>query len=179
MKASNATKKIINHLESLTKEELISLILQFAPQSFFDAINSQFASQRQAKAIFKKVVQEINAILSDEILLYSPSKFENKLLDQLEKLRGLWSKLPSEIGGLILKIMRDVEQAFEDGYLYIEKYGEEDDYFESEKINDYIFRFVSTLPNDIKPSYVEEMEEVLEGYGYSTFFSVAERLPKS
>ena len=179
MKASNAIEKVENHLESLTKEELISLILQFAPQIFFDAINSQLASQKEAKAIFKRVAKEIDAILSDERLLYDPSKFENRLIEQLEKLRGLWIKLPSEIGGLVIKIMRDVEQAFEDGYLYIEKYGEEDDYFESEKINDYIFRFVSTLPNDMKPSYIEELEEVLEGCGYSTFLSVGERLLKA
>lgn len=179
MKASNTTEKIKNYLESLAKEELISLILKFAPQNFFDAINSQFASPKEAKAIFKKVVKEINTIFSDEKLLYNPGKFENRLLEQLEKLRGLWSKLPSEIGGLILKIMRDVEQAFEDGYLYIEKYGEEDDYFESENINDYIFHFVNALPSEIKPSYIEELEEVLENCGYSTFLSISKRLSNS
>ena len=179
MQASNSTEKIKNYLESLTKEELVSLILKFAPQNFFDAINAQFASQHEAKAIFKRVVKAIDKILSDEELLYNPSEFENKLLEQLEKLRGLWGKLPSEIGGLILRVMRDIEQAFEDGYLYIENYSKEDDYFESEIVNDYIFRFVSNLPSDIKPSYVEELREVLENFGYSTFLSIEKKLPAS
>ena len=103
MKKSNSIEKIENCLGSLTKEELISLILKLASQPFFDAINAQFASQSQAKAIFRKVAKAVNTILSDERLLYDPSKFTEELLEQLEKLRGLWDKLPSEIGGLLLK----------------------------------------------------------------------------
>lgn len=179
MQPSNSTEKIEKYLGSLTKEELISLILKLAPQAFFDAINAQFASQNEAKAIFKKVAKAVNAILSDERLLYEPSKFTEKLLEQLEKLRGLWDKLPSEIGGLLLKLIQAVEQAFENGYLYIERYDREDDYFESEVINDYIFRFTSSLPSEIKSDYIEELKAVLEGAHYSTFLSLAGRLPVS
>ena len=179
MKTSNSTEKIENYLGSLTKEELISLILKLAPQTFFDAINAQFASQGQAKTIFRKVAKAVSTILSDERLLYEPSKFTEELLEQLEKLRGLWDRLPSEIGDLILKIIRDIEQAFEDGYLYLERYDTGDDYFESEVFNDYVFRFVNSLPSGMKPGYVEELKTVLEDFGYSTFLSLAERLPAS
>ncbi len=179
MKHPRATKKIETYLASLTKEELISLILKLAPQTFFDAINAQFASQSEAKAIFKKAAKAIDAILSDERLLYAPSKFEEKLLEQLEKLRGLWDKLPGEIGGLLLEIVQTVEQAFEDGYLYLERYDTEDEYFESEAVNDYIFRFVSSLPGEMKPDYIEELSTLLEGASYSTFLSIEERLPIS
>ena len=72
----------------------------------------------------------------------------------------------------------DVEQAFEDGYLYIENYGEGDDYFESEEVNDYVFRFVNTLPTDIKCEYVERLQELLNNAGYSTFMSVGRKLSK-
>ena len=96
----------------------------------------------------------------------------------MEKLRGLWDKLPSQIGDLIIKMVENVEQAFEDGYLYIEKYGEEDDYFESEDVNDYIFRFVNTLPKEIKFDYIEKLNELLNNSGYSTFMSVERKLSK-
>lgn len=177
MKLPKSTEKIEKYLESLTKEELISLVLKLAPQTFFDAINAQFASQSETKAIFKKAAKTINTILADERLLYAPSKFEEKLLEQLEKLRGLWSKLPAEIGGLLLQLIQTVEQAFEDGYLYIERYDTGDEYFESEAVNDYIFRFVSSLPSEMKSDYIEELSMLLEGASYSTFLSLAERLP--
>ena len=97
-------------------------------------IKSQFASQEEALGIFKKASKTIGDILSDEELLYDPSGFERELLQQLEKLRGLWETLPSQIGDLIIKIIEDVEQAFEDGYLYLQYHGGEDAYFESEQV---------------------------------------------
>ncbi len=176
MSKANSKKKIQTYLDSLTKEELINLILKFAPQSFLDSIDSQFASQDEAKLIFKEASEAVNTILSDESLLYSPSEFERKLLKELEKIRGLWDKLPSEIGDLIIKIIEDVEQAFEDGYLYIENYGKEDEYFESEDINDYIFHFTSNLAKNMKSSYTRKLKKVISNCGYSTFSSIEKKL---
>ena len=88
----------------------------------------------------------------------------------------MWDKFPSQIGDLIIRIIEDVEQAFEDGYLYIENYGTEDDYFESEDVNDYIFCFVSNLPRDMKPNYVAKLRKVLKNSGYSTFLTVERKL---
>ena len=175
--SSKSTENIENYLATLSKEELISLVLKLAPQAFFDAINARFSSKSEAKKIFKKVEKEIDSILADERLLYAPSKFEKKLLEKLEKLRGLWDKLPTEIGGLLLKLIQTVDQAFEDGYLYLTRYDTEDEYFESEAVNDYIFRFVSSLPTEMKASYTEELSILLEGALYSTFLSLSQRLP--
>ena len=178
MSQANSTDKTHNYLQSLTKDELINLILKFAPQSFIDNINRQFASKKEALTIFDKTSKIIDSIFSDEDLLYNPSGFERELLKQLEKLRGLWDKLPSQIGDLIIKIIEDVEQTFEEGYLYIENYGEGDDYFESEEVNDYVFHFVNSLPKEIKFDYVEKLKGVLNNSGYSTFMSVERKLSK-
>ncbi len=176
MSKSSSTKKMRNHLTSLTKEELINLILKFAPQSFFDAIESQFANQSKAIEIFNQATEAITAIFSDDTLLYSPKEFERQLLGQFNKLSGLWAKLPLQIGDLILKTIEDIQEAFEEGYLYIEHYGKEDEYFESEDINDYIIRFVKSLPNDIQADYQKRLMEVLDNFGYSTFTSLEEQL---
>ena len=176
MGRANSKKKIRNYLESLTKEQLIDLILKFAPQSFLDSINVQFASQDEAALILEETSKAITTILSDEELLYNPSEFERELLKQLEKIRGLWDKFPSQIGDLIIRIIEDVEQAFEDGYLYIQNYGQEDDYFESEDVNDYISCFVSNLPKNLKPNYLKQLREALDNCGYSTFLSVERKL---
>jgi len=160
----------------LFRNKSIDLILKFAPQSFLDSINVQFASQDEAMMMFKEASKAINTILSDENLLYNPSQFERELLKQLEKIRGLWDKFPSQIGDLLIRIIEEVEQAFEDGYLYIQNYGQEDDYFESEDVNDYIFRFVSNLPKDLKPNYAARLKKVLKNSSYSTFLSVERKL---
>ncbi len=178
MRKTNPTDTLCQYLERLTKDELIRLIVKFAPQSFRDNIESQFASQEEALTIFKKASKAIGNILSDEELLYDPSGFERKLVQQLEKLRGLWEKLPAQIGELIITMIEEVEQAFEDGYLYLEKYGEEDEYFESEEVNAYVFQFVKTLSKDIQGEYVEQLKEVLANTGYSTFLSVERQLSK-
>ena len=78
-----------------------------------------------------------------------------------------------------MELIQTVEQAFEDGYLYLERYDAEDEYFESEVVNDYIFRFVSSLPSEMKSDYIEQLSTLLEGASYSTFLSLAERLPSS
>ncbi len=176
MSKANSKKKTQTYLESLTKEELINLILKFAPPTFLDSIDSQFAGQGEAMILFKEASEAINTIFSDESLLYSPSEFERKLLKQLEKIRGLWDKLPSQIGDLIIKIIEDVDQAFEDGYLYIENYSKEDEYFESEDINDYIFHFTSSLAKDMKLSYSKKLKKAINNCGYSTFSSIEKKL---
>ena len=178
MSKTRSTTKARKYLENLTRDELIDLIVKFAPQSFIDNINSQFASKKEALTIFDKTSKTIDKILSDDELLYSPSEFERELLKQFEKLKCLWDKLPSQSGDLIIKMIEDVEQAFEEGYLYIERYGEEDDYFESEDVNDYVFRFVNQLPDEMKIDYVERLREILNNSGYSTFLSVKRKLSK-
>ena len=52
MSKTNSTNKIRKDLESLTKDELIHLILTFAPPSFMQNIKSQFATQKEALALF-------------------------------------------------------------------------------------------------------------------------------
>jgi hypothetical protein len=101
-----------------------------------------------------------------------PLLLEGQLLKQLEKIRGLWDKSSSQIGDLIIQIIEDIEQAFEDGYLYIENYDKEDEYFESEEVNEYICNFVSSLPEDMKLNYMNKLKKVLKNSGYSTFSSI-------
>jgi hypothetical protein len=178
MSKTKLTNKVRKYLESLTKEELIDLIMKVAPLTFHENIKSQFATQKGTLAMFHNASDTISSILFDDELLYEPSAFERALLDQLEKLRGLWEKLPSQIGELMIRIVQDVEEAFENGYLYIEKHGEKDEYFESEEVNEYMLQFIKSLPNNTQSKYMEEFKEVLSNSGYSTFLSVERKLLK-
>ncbi len=167
-----------NYLTKLTKNELIDLILKFAPQSYINIISAKFSTGNEALVIFNEISQIIEDVICDEELLYSPDRFEQELLKQLEIIEGLWDKLPVQIGELIILIIKNVEQSFEDGYLYIDNYGKEDDYFESEDVNNYIIQFVINLPEEIKFVYIERLKMVIDNCGYSTFQSVANRIQK-
>ncbi|EAZ93148.1 hypothetical protein [Crocosphaera chwakensis] len=178
MSDSKQNKKVINYLKTQTKEELIDLILKFAPQSFFDSINSQFASKNQAQVIFRDVSIEIDKLLADEITLYDPNKFERELLKHLETIRGLWDKLPEEIGEKLIQIMEDIEELFEEGYLYSNNYHKEDEYFESEEVDEYIYRFANNLPEEMKYNYLAKLKDILNKYSFSTFDSLEKKISR-
>jgi len=175
-KGKGSHEPMRTYLESLTKKELIGMIVKYAPPSFFEIIEGRLANQQEAITMFRRIARKIDAVLDNDELLYNPGGFERELFKQLERLRGLWEKLPTEIGELILSLIRTVEQAFEDGYLYLERYDDEDDYFESEEVNTYIVQFVKSLPQPLQNEYLEQLEKVLGESGYSTFMSVGKQL---
>ena len=55
MSKPNLKKRTLTYLNNLTKEELIELVLKFAPKSFFENINRQFVSQDEAMNLLKEV----------------------------------------------------------------------------------------------------------------------------
>ena len=165
-------------LKKLSKNELINLVLRFASQSFIDNINGQFSTKKEALSIFYKSSQAIEGVLSDEELLYNPDGFEQELLKHLEKIKALWDKLPIQVGELIIRIIESVEQSFDNGYLYIENYGEKDDYFESEDVNEYIYQFTKNLPKEMKFAYIEKLKKYFNNCGYSTFLSIEKKISK-
>ena len=98
---------IRTYLESLTKQELIDFFLKFAPPSFFETIKGRLANQQEAMAMFQRIADNIDGLLDDEELLYEPKGFERELLQQLERLRGLWEKVPVGIGELIIALINN------------------------------------------------------------------------
>lgn len=72
--------------------------------------------------------------------------------------------------------MENVEDAFEEGYLYIEHYRKEDEYFESEAINQYIVDFANNLAPENKSDFISNLKEILDCVGYSIFLSIEKKL---
>ena len=173
MKARN---EMIGHLEKFSKEELIKLIMKNIYPQAIENFNSQFATKEEALAIFQNVVGEIKDLFSDDELLYSPDAFTYELFGELNRLEGLWAKIPDKIGDLILKIIDDIEHLFDAGYLYIEYYDREDEYFKSEHIDIYIYNFVNSLSEPSKSRYIRSLLDLLEMAGYATFDGLEEKL---
>jgi len=172
----NARDEMIGHLEKFSKEELIDLIMKNAYPQYIENFNSQFATKEEALLIFQDVYQSIVDLFSDDGLLYDPYAFANELFGELKRIEGIWSKVPTKIGDLIIKIIMDIETLFDRGYLYIENYGEEDEYFESEHINIYIYNFAKSLSEPSKSRYVRRLLDLLGIAGYATFDGLEEKL---
>jgi len=162
-----------NHLKKLTKDELINLVIRYAPDNYIRQIQNSKSTQKDASAIFDKVEKKVRENLSDEELLWDPSGMDAAIMKQLNKLKGLENQLHERISQLLLMIMESIDAAFDEGYLYIDNYYEED-YFESSEFNNYAISFAQKLSFEDKFRFIQELNTTIGGMGYSTF----EEIPK-
>ena len=162
-----------DHLKKLSKDELINLVIRYAPDNYIRQIQNSKSTQKDASAIFDKVEKKVRENLSDEELLWDPSGMDAAIMKQLNKLKGLENQLHERISQLLLMIMESIDAAFDEGYLYIDNYYEED-YFESSEFNNYVISFAQKLSFEDKFRYIQELNSAIGGMGYGTF----EEIPK-
>jgi len=160
------------HLKSLSKDELINLVIKFAPGEFIMRIKNKYTTHSEAIEVYNKVEKKIRDFFNDPELLYEPSDFEESLTDELDKLGGLEHELVEEIGELILFIIDNVENAFDEGYLYVDSYYG-DDYFESETFCSFVTGYIKQLSFKQKTDYLFRLDEALNSMSYDTFENIA------
>lgn len=116
---------------------------------------------------------DVEIYLDNEELLWDPSGMESSLMSQLEKLKGLENQISEQIGELLRKIMIEVNDAFDEGYLYIDNYYNED-YFESPQFDHFVISYIRQLSFTEKINFLQELDSTLGLMSYSTF----EGIPK-
>jgi hypothetical protein len=161
------------YLETLSKKDLVLLAMKFAPANFITEVQNREMPEKNAEAIFRKAEKKIRKFFEDPDLLYDPGGMESALISQLNNLKGLENQLRDDIGELILFIIRSVETAFNEGYLYIDDYSG-DDYFESEEFCEYVIAYVKQLPFEVKTNYLKELDQALNEMSYDTFSTIQE-----
>ena len=159
------------HLKSLSKSDLVNLVMKFAPENYVTRIRNQSSPADNAIKVFSKVDKKIKDFFDDDELLWDPSGFEGALMGQLDKLRGLEDKLVNETGNLLIFIIEGIEESFNEGYLYIDSYPG-DDYFESEDFCGFVKDFVRFLPLNQRIGYLKNLDEALNHMSYDTFSSI-------
>ena len=169
---NSQTGEILNkHLDSLSKSELVDLVMDFAPKSYITRIQNQSYTSGDALTVFATVENNIKKFLNDEEFLWDPSGFEGALMGQIDLLRGLENRLVDKIGGLLIYIIDGINNAFDEGYLYLDGYPD-DDYFESEDFCKYVQEFVRILPFELKMEYIPKLAEALNRMSYDTFSTI-------
>jgi len=151
--APNTNKgQIFNeYLNSLSKEELIKLANDFAPESFINSIALKNTPIENAMTVFKKIKSSIKNLFSDDELLHQPAIFERRFNKRIEKLKSVWTRLPNEVAKFIKSIIKEIDEAKDAGYLWTENwdhgYGGEE-YFEGEELERFIAEFLPVLPEN-------------------------------
>ncbi|MDX9806740.1 MAG: SWIM zinc finger family protein [bacterium] len=161
------------YLNSISKDELVLLVMKFAPENFVMEIRNRELPVTDAIEVFRKTEKKIRKFFEDDELLYDPEGMEKSLMIQLNHLKGLESSMITETGELLLFIIRSIETAFNEGYLYIDNhYG--DEYFESEDFCQYVIEYVKQLPFEVKTNFVKELDQALNEMTYDTFSTIQE-----
>ena len=160
------------YLESLSKEDLVQLVLKFAPLDFINSIQNRELSEEDALGIFRKVEKKVRNFFGEEEMLYDPERMEGALMSQLETLTGLEARIPNKIWELIIYIIRSINEAFDEGYLFTENYYDGDVYFESEGFCEYVIAFVRQMLFAVKIKYILELDQVLNEMSYDTFYTI-------
>lgn len=168
---SQSLEFLQKHLKSLSKSDLVNLVMKFAPENYVTRIRNQSSPADNAIKVFSKVEKKIKGFFNDDDLLWDPSGFEGALMGQLDKLRGLEDKLANETGDLLIYLIESINGAFDEGYLYIDSYSG-DEFFESEDFCGFVKNFVRTLPFRQKMEYILKLDEALNHMSYDTFHSI-------
>jgi hypothetical protein len=161
------------YLNSISKNELVLLVMKFAPENFVMEIKKRELPVTDAIEIFRKTEKKIRKFFEDDELLYDPKGMEKSLMAQLNHLKGLESSLITETGELLLFIIRSIETAFNEGYLYIDNYYG-DEYFESEDFCEHVIAYVKQLPFEVKTNFLKELDQALNEMSYDTFSTIQE-----
>ncbi len=165
-----------DHLKQLSKLELIKLVKKYIPDDFVLELQNKKTNKKDALVIFHRVEKKINGFFSDQDLLYEPAEMENALLKQLKKLSGFENIIADEIGELFVSIIKKVESAIYEGYLYADDwYG--DGLFDSSDINHLVVNYAAQLPFAQKIEYLQELDDILEQTDYDTFDEILLLMP--
>ncbi len=160
------------YLQSLSKNELVSLVEKYAPERFRTEVNNKYANSSESQKIFHKVEQKIRKYFNDDDLMYHHNDFSDTIDKELAKLVGLEKPLHEEIESLLFYVIQEVERAFDNGYLY-DDYN--DDFYEtSQNFDEFVARYVACLKSSEKTAFLAKLDAVLNNQSYSTFEGLRE-----
>ena len=123
-------------LQKLSHEELVTLVMQFAPESYRIKLLMQDASEDEVLDQLSSVRSEMEALLDDIEMLYSPWDFQDAASGLIEMLVSTVSTNPDETFALLFWFAKEIEELNNSGYLYQDDYYfGMDEYFDFEMLS--------------------------------------------
>jgi hypothetical protein len=166
-KNRRANDDIKKYLYSQSKEELVGLLMKYAPSEFLTEIDNRNLGAEEAHNNFKKAERGIKELFENYDALYDPATFENELTKKIKKLSGLEKSLANELKELIIYVIKEIENVLDQGYLY-DQYSDYS-FGPSEEFYAFITNCISVLDFKQKTEFINKLEVIIGESSYSTF----------
>jgi hypothetical protein len=126
-KQKNRGLTMLDYLKTLSKDELINLVIKFAPEDFRQDID---ISKEETDSYLNEIVSNISTLLEDDGLLYDPISFQNIVSSYMKKLKSFNKNSVDRVFEIIFDLVYSIENRSDEGYLYIDHYNNNEEYFD-------------------------------------------------
>lgn len=155
------------YVNSLNIQELRDLVLKFAPKSYREEVATKAtittANLKVLKQSFDKASTYFKTLFDNEEDLYNIGKFELKVEKACNKIKPYSRNFPEEITEIICDFFEEVEEAFDDNYLY-NHYN--DDAYEGREFGVFIGEFIADIPNEYRAASLTRILSTRHEMGY-------------
>ena len=160
------------YLETLSRDELISLILKYAPENFRNKIRNKSSGAVDALSVFKKIEKATRKLLTEVDYEDAPDDISSALGALSDKLIGLEKHLKNELPDYIFSVIKLIDDAQSEGYLY-DDYN--DDVFECpSEFEKLVNSFLKTLRGKEKTQFLKKLDEMLAELSHTGFESLSD-----
>ncbi|CAA6825688.1 MAG: Unknown protein [uncultured Sulfurovum sp.] len=138
--------RVLSYFETLSKAELIELLMEFSPENFKKEIILKDAPVEALNIRINEIASSIKYDIDDEELLYNPEQFQEKISEYMENLKIFVNQNPDEVFEIVFELVVEIEEKQEEGYLWIDYYdhrGEE--YFDFDVFSDEIMALINKI----------------------------------
>jgi len=161
--------RVITHLESFSKRKLINLVMEFAPENFKKEIILKDTPIEEFNIRINEIASSIKLDMSDEELLYSPEKFQEKISEYMENLKVFVNRNPDEVFEIVIDLADEIDAKQEEGYLWIDHYHSEE-YFDFDILSTEIMALIEKIED--KKKQIEIFVKFTESSANSSYMSV-------
>lgn len=135
---------VLSYFETLSKSELIELLMEFSPENFKKEIILKDAPVEELNIRINEIASSIQYDIDDEELLYNPEQFQEKISEYMENLKIFVNQNPDEVFEIVFELAVEIEEKQENGYLYIDDYHNEE-YFDFDVFSDEIMALINKV----------------------------------
>lgn len=156
MSKTKTDNLLVNHLSSLPREELIALILEYAPEGYRRTIELAEASPKEKEVGFIKVKKAVEQLDWSAYPTYE--QIDEMMRSAITKLRPFWPLYPTETLEVYRDLAVSMHNAQEDGALYDRM---QDVYMEvgwAHEVSD----FLETLSDEQYDAAIKELSTIRE-----------------
>jgi hypothetical protein len=116
MSKVDPNKLLSEHLKAASREELIALVIEFAPEHYRRSVELTQASSKEKEIGFSQVKKEVEELDWGAYPTYE--QIDQMMLSAITKLRPFWSLYPTEVLEVYRDLAVSMHNAQEDGALY-------------------------------------------------------------